>query len=58
MSFTISTNETMCVNFTVVDDELFEGTEMVEISIRSANTSIGNFSETFVLSIIDNDESE
>ncbi len=52
-------NELVCVNFTVVDDELFEGLlEVVGITIKSANTSIGNFSETFLLYIGDNDESE
>ncbi|XP_064384002.1 uncharacterized protein LOC135332992 [Halichondria panicea] len=50
-------NELVCVNFTVVDDELFEGLlEVVGITIKSANTSIGNFSETFLLYIGDNDE--
>ncbi len=51
-------DELVCVNFTVVDDELFEGLEVVGITIKSANTSIGNFSETFLLYIGDNDESE
>ncbi len=50
--------EMVCVNYTIVDDDLFEGLEVVTITVQSANTTIGNFSETFLVYIIDNDNSE
>ncbi len=46
------------MNYTVLDDDLFERLEVVPITIRSANISIGNFSETFLVYIGDNDQSE
>lgn len=46
------------MSISVVDDDLYEGFEEAEVQIRSANVSIGNFSETFLVTIIDDDQSK
>ena len=46
------------MSINVVDDELYEGWEEAQVQVRSANVSIGNFSETFLITIVDDDQSK